>query len=64
MLDFIRSFIDQLTLHYYRVTVDTQTKNATNLALKGILGVRAMAEISRVAGMLDEAQTYKVRLSM
>ncbi|RPD57640.1 DUF1793-domain-containing protein [Lentinus tigrinus ALCF2SS1-6] len=34
------------------------TANVTNLALKGIIGVRAMAEISRVVGNEVDAQRY------
>lgn len=34
----------------------------TNLALKGIIGVKAMAEISRAVGKDSDAQEYDVRL--
>ncbi|KAK7047201.1 hypothetical protein VNI00_006867 [Paramarasmius palmivorus] len=41
------------------MSVDGQdTANLTNLALKGILGVRAMAEISHSLGEDDDAQSY------
>ena len=44
------------------MSVDGQdTANLTNLALKGILGVRAMAEISHSLGEDDDAQSYLVR---
>ena len=33
----------------------------TNLAFKGILGVKVMAEISRVVKAESDAQTYDVR---
>lgn len=33
----------------------------TNLALKGIIGVKAMAEMSRALGQQDDAQLYDVR---
>ncbi len=35
----------------------------TNLALKGIIGVKAMAEISRALGKDSDAQEYDVRVS-
>ena len=34
--------------------------NQTNLALKGIIGIQAMAEISRALGNDTDAQTYGV----
>jgi hypothetical protein len=33
----------------------------TNLAIKGIIGIQAMSEISQVSGMPDDAQRYTVR---
>ena len=33
--------------------------NSTNLALKGIIGLKAMAEISRVVGNETDAMTYE-----
>ena len=39
------------------------TANMTNLAFKGIVGVKAMAEISRAVGETSDAQTYDVRRS-
>ena len=35
--------------------------NMTNLAIKGIIGVKAMAEISRAVGIDTDAQLYDVR---
>ena len=44
------------------MSVDGQdTANLTNLALKGILGVRAMAEISHSLEKDDDARSYLVR---
>ena len=37
------------------------TANLTNLAIKGIIGVQAMAEISRALGATDDAHNYDVR---
>ncbi len=48
------------------IDIDRQTANAettanmTNLALKGIIGVKAMVEISRVVGNEIDAQEYDV----
>jgi len=33
----------------------------TNLAIKGIIGIQAMSEISQASGMRDDAQRYAVR---
>ena len=47
-----------------RVSADSDLHaNLTNLALKGIIGVKAMAEISRVVGENDDAHAYDVCLS-
>jgi hypothetical protein len=35
--------------------------NQTNLALKGILGVRAMSELARIYGDTNAATAYSVR---
>ena len=43
-----------------RVPADQLTKNFTNLYLKGVIGVQAMAEISRVTGNNGDMQTYEV----
>jgi hypothetical protein len=32
----------------------------TNLAIKGIIGIQAMSEISQASGMRDDAQRYAV----
>jgi hypothetical protein len=34
--------------------------NATNLALKGIIAVQAMSEISQTIGQTEDAQKYEV----
>lgn len=34
--------------------------NNTNLALKGIIGIGAMAEMSKAAGQQDDAKLYNV----
>ena len=45
-----------------RMSADSETiANSTNLALKGILGVKAMAEISRALNHVDDAAVYDVR---
>ena len=36
------------------------TANMTNLAIKGIIGVKAMAEISRAVGQNTDAENYDV----
>lgn len=47
-----------------RMSADHQTTaNMTNLAIKGIVGVRAMAEISRALHQDSDGQTYDVRRS-
>ena len=46
----------------YRTSADGETTaNMTNLAIKGIVGVKAMAEISRALGQDSDANTYDVR---
>ena len=37
------------------------TANMTNLAIKGIIGVKAMAEISRALVQHSDAENYDVR---
>ena len=45
-----------------RVTADGENSaNLTNLAIKGIVGVKAMAEISRALQQDNDAQFYDVR---
>ena len=45
-----------------RVSADGESQaNMTNLAIKGIIGVKAMAEISRAVGIDTNAQLYDVR---
>jgi hypothetical protein len=36
--------------------------NLTNLAIKGIIGIRAMAEISQIMGQSMDAEKYEVLL--
>ena len=52
------------TLHksdkYRRQFIDQETQNLTNLALKGIIGIQAMAEISRATGNAADVETYSV----
>ena len=43
-----------------RVSADEPTMDLTNLALKGILGIKAFAEIARAMGQVAEAQGYQV----
>ncbi|KAK7045340.1 hypothetical protein VNI00_007589 [Paramarasmius palmivorus] len=43
----------------YRDADGLMTPNLTNLALKGIIGVRAMAEISDTLGKVDDAKKYQ-----
>ncbi len=48
--------------HILRDSADGLTKsNMTNLAIKGIIGVKAMAEISRATQHDSDAQQYDVR---
>lgn len=45
-----------------RTTADGQSNaNLTNLAIKGLIGIRAMAEISSALGEGDDAERYRVR---
>ncbi len=45
-----------------RLTSDAETTaNLTNLAIKGIIGVKAMAEISRAVGQETVGTQYDVR---
>ena len=45
----------------HRETADNQgNANMTNLAIKGIIAIRAMAEISSVLGKHDDAQSFAV----
>ena len=51
----------KLTLPFCRQSADGQTiANMTNLALKGIIGVKAMAEIARAVGETLDATQYDV----
>ena len=46
----------------YRTAGDGQNSvNMTNLAIKGIIGVKVMAEISRIVNQSSDAQIYDVR---
>jgi hypothetical protein len=46
---------------YARTTADNlNEQNMTNLAIKGIIGIQAMSEISRVSGMSSDSQHYAV----
>lgn len=47
----------------FRDAADESGANQTNLALKGIIGIKTMAEISRALGEQDDAQQYDVRHS-
>ena len=48
-----------------RISADGESQaNMTNLAIKGIIGVKAMGEISLAVGEDDDAQTYEVCLSI
>ena len=50
---------------YSRVTADGQNNpNMTNLAIKGIIAVQAMAEISDALGNNGDATSYKVTISI
>ena len=45
-----------------RTSADGESQaNMTNLAFKGIIGVKAMGEISQEVGESSDAQTYAVR---
>lgn len=46
----------------YRTNADSeQQANMTNLAIKGIIGIQAMAEISQIVGNASDAQYFSVR---
>ena len=40
--------------------IDESPGNLTNLALKGIIAIQAMSEISRATGNSEDAQAYQV----
>ena len=44
-----------------RQTADQVTRNFTNLSFKGIIGIQAMAEISRATQNDGDFQMYEVR---
>ena len=44
-----------------RQTADQTTTNFTNLSFKGIIGIQAMAEISRTTQNEADFQMYEVR---
>ena len=47
-------------LSYFRESADGQTMaNMTNLALKGIIGIKAMTELAEVAGESKDAKYYR-----
>lgn len=49
---------------FVRSTADADTyANMTNLAIKGIVGVQAMAEISKALGQNSDAEYYGVCFS-
>lgn len=59
-------FLPPLTraILYDRMSADNQgNANMTNLAIKGIIGVKAMAQISHALHHDDDGQAYDVRLS-
>lgn len=50
-----------LTIHVKRVSADgDNVVNTTNVAIKGIIALKAMAEISRALGKDADADTYQV----
>ena len=51
-----------MTYMTIRVPADQLTKNFTNLYLKGVIGVQAMAEISRSLGNAIDAEAYDVSI--
>ena len=60
----IPAFCTDIESWHSRFTADNQNKpNMTNLAIKGIIGIQAMSEISQVSGMRDDAQRYAVCLT-
>lgn len=47
------------------MTADAQTDaNMTNLAIKGIIAIRAMAEISQYVREYDDSAKYMVRINL
>lgn len=54
-----------MSVNFYRQPSSSDeitSMNQTNLALKGIIGIGAMARISSFMGMNDDASSYEVRL--
>ena len=45
-------------MHEIRVDADGMHRNQTNLALKGIIGIQAMAVISNTTGHADDASNH------
>ena len=60
---FTLAFLERNKSHLcLRTAGDSQISvNMTNLAIKGIIGVKAMAEISRILSQSPDAQIYDVR---
>jgi hypothetical protein len=52
---------NSLSLNPYRTTTDSSMPNQTNLAIKGIIAISAMAKIGSALERMDDAQKYNVR---
>lgn len=56
------SFERWLTISYRKsVESGNQLANQTNLALKGIIGISAMAKMAEIAGVEDDQTNFNVR---
>lgn len=52
-----------ITLFICRVSADGETTNAqVNLAIKGIIAIKAMSKLSQALGRSDDATRYSVSL--
>ena len=47
-------------MEVFRTNYDVSSASSANIALKGIIGVRAMAEIARAVGKDTDAKQYGV----
>ena len=54
-------FAIHVTHNCFRQPVDQEANNLVNLALKSIVAVKAMSEISRLAGQDSDASMYQVK---
>ncbi|KAF8883854.1 hypothetical protein BD779DRAFT_1443529 [Infundibulicybe gibba] len=59
----LKSWADYLITNSLSQTVSSDGRNNPNLAIKGIIAVRAMGEISQIVGQADDASRFKNQAS-